>query len=80
MRDKAPDVEDRARQLIDGFRQEGFELELGESSIVVGAIVPGTEVTVPVFFLKANGKVVFWPGTFTRRARNAGVREALAKE
>jgi hypothetical protein len=78
MRDRAPDAAEPARRLIDMLRSEGFELRLAESSIVVDGVVPGSDVTVPMFFIKANGKLVFWPRTFARRARNAGIRDDVA--
>lgn len=44
---------------------------------VVEAAIPGTDVSVPLFFLRSNGKLVFWPGTFRRRIHTAGLREGL---
>lgn len=77
MHDQAPEAEESARRLMDAFRKEGFELGLRESSIVVEAAIPGTDVSVPLFFLRSNGKLVFWPGTFRRRIHTAGLREGL---
>lgn len=79
MHDKAPEAETPARKLIDAFRNEGFERELGESSIIIEAIIPRTELTVPLFFLKSNGKVAFWSETVRRRAGKAGVRLDLVE-
>jgi hypothetical protein len=78
--DKAPDAEAPGRKLIDAFRHQGFEHELGEGSVIIQAIVPGAEITVPLFFLKSNGKVAFWHQTFRRRASRAGVRLELGEE
>ena len=51
-----------------------------EKSIVVEAAIPGRDVAVSLFFLKSNGKLVFWPGTVRRRLRAAGLSESLADD
>jgi hypothetical protein len=79
MREQAPDAEKPARRLIDAFRtDQKFGLGLRESSIVLEAEVPGTDVSISLFFLKSNGKLVFWPGTVRRRVQAAGLAERLA--
>ncbi len=42
--------------------------------------MPESDVSLPVFFLKANGKLVFWKGTLRRRLLAAGLSEALGEE
>jgi hypothetical protein len=77
----APEVKGAGRRLIDAFRsEEEFGLALRETSIVVEASIPGRDVAVSLFFLKSNGKLVFWPGTVRRRLREAGLPESLADE
>lgn len=78
MDSRAPEAKAAGRRLIDAFRgEEKFGLALREASIVVEAVVPGRDVAVSLFFLKSNGKVVFWPGTLRRRLQAAGLPESL---
>jgi hypothetical protein len=79
MRDRAPEAVEPSRRLLDGLRNQGPEPGLREASVVVEAAVPGTEVSLPLFFVKSDGKVAFWPGVFGRRAREAGLREDLVE-
>ena len=77
----APEAKGASRRLIDAFRsEEEFGLALRETSIVVEAAIPGRDVAVSLFFLKSNGKLVFWPGTVRRRLRAAGLPESLADD
>lgn len=77
----APEAKGAGRRLIDAFRsEEEFGLALRETSIVVEAAIPGRDVAVSLFFLKSNGKLVFWPGTVRRRLRAAGLPESLADD
>ena len=55
-------------------------MALREASIVVEAVVPVRDVAVSLFFLKSNGKVVFWPGTLRRRLQAAGLPESLGED
>jgi len=81
MKEKNPESEEAARILLDSFRnQEEINFSLRESSIVVEASVPGKDVTISLFFLKANGKVEFWPGTMRRRLRAARIGEEIASD
>jgi len=81
LKERNPESEEAARMLLDAFRNnEEISFSLRESSIVVEASVPGTDVAVPLFFLKANGKVVFWPGTVRRRLRAAKIGEEIGSE
>jgi len=77
----APEAKGAGRTLIDAFRrEEEFGLALRETSIVVEAAIPGRDVAVSLFFLKSNGKLVFWPGTVRRRLRAASLPESLADD
>jgi hypothetical protein len=79
--EQAPDPILTARTLIDKFRSdERFALGLREASIVVESEVPETEVSVPLFFLKSNGKLVCWIRTIGRRLRVAGLLESVSDE
>lgn len=81
VKEKTPELEEAARMLLDAFRNyEEINFSLRESSIVVEANVPGKDVTISLFFLKANGKVVFWPGTVRRRLRAAKIEEGIASD
>jgi hypothetical protein len=78
---RAPGTTAAGRRLIDAFRsEEEFGLALRETSIVVEAVVPRRDVAVSLFFLKSNGKLVFWPGTVRRRLQAAGLPESLADD
>lgn len=81
MKEKNPESEEAARILLDAFRdQEEINFSLRESSIVVEANIPGKDVTISLFFLKANGKVVCWPGTIRRRLIAAKLGEEIASD
>jgi hypothetical protein len=81
VKERTPESEEAARMLLDAFRDyEEISFSLRESSIVVEGSVPGTDVAVSLFFLKANGKVVFWPGTMRRRLKTAKIGEEIASE
>jgi hypothetical protein len=81
MHDQAPEAEEPARRLIDAFRGDSkFDLGLREASIVVEAGVPGTDVSVSLFFVKSNGVVGFWPGTIRGRLHAGSLSAALADE
>lgn len=80
LRDRSPESEQPGHLLIDSFRRDEFELRLGEGSLIVDALIPDTDTTVPMFFLKSNGKVVFWPRTFARRTKAAHVDDAVGDD
>jgi hypothetical protein len=78
---QAPTAKAAARKFIDAFRSDdAFGLSMREASIVVEAIVPVKDVPVSLFFLKSNGKVVFWPGVVRRRLAAAGLQENLSDD
>jgi hypothetical protein len=81
MTEQAPDSIVTARTLIDKFRSDQrFALRFAEASIVVESEVPETEVSVPLFFLRSNGKLVCWIRTIRRRLRAAGLLESASAE
>jgi hypothetical protein len=80
MRERNAEAEAPGRALVDGFRTEGFERDLGAKSVIIKAIVPGTDLTVRLFYLGSDGVVVFWADYFKLQAGNADIPSSVAEQ
>lgn len=83
MHDEAPEAEAQAKRLIDeirGAHDRNIETNLREKSIVIEALVSETETSIPLFFLKSNGTLVYWPETIRRRVHAAGLPQGFADD
>ena len=78
LQEQAPEVHEPARKLVETFDQDDqFSFSLAKSSLLMETTIPGTNVSITLFFLNKRGTLVCWLEPLRRRLRAAKLPEAL---